>query len=1011
VDLETIVHKAIEKEPEHRYDYTAELAEDLQSFLEDRPIAARRVSSTERLTRWARRNPGLATLGTALAAMLAFVVMVVAVADVRLRRQYAVTRNHLVRAKRAEADAITKLLDSYVANARAGRRSRFAGQRFEGLRAIRAAALLDHDGHRRLELRNEAIACLALPDLLPAQAWEDGPQGGFLGVDFDPSSERMARGTPGGDVLLRNADGPGEPLRLSGNGLRVVMVRFSRDGRFLVVKHQERGEVVLVVWDTNRAAKILDIRDGVHADAVDFHPDGRTLAAARRDGSIFVYDLASGHEVWHFPGARLPQLLRFDPTGERIVTVSPDAQDGVQVRSVRDGTIAASWDFADSAYAADWHPDGRWLAVGDVSGTIRLLDARDASRPPRTIQAHDGTVVSLAFHPGGRLLASGSWDGTLRLWDFQSGEPLVRCPLAETHALRFSGDGRFLGPGIDGASAWCWEVAEGVECRSLVSAEGARSGTRSAEFLAGTGVLVASSDAGVHLLFPDRGEAAFVALPGTVSLAAAPDGSFLISSGETGLLRWPVRRLAAGPLRVGPPEPLGALAGFPTGRIRLDRDGRTLAVVVDGEVGRVVLVDLLGREPPITLAGHAMLERLDQSPDGRWVATGTWQGKGVKVWDARNGTLAHEINVDESADVRFSPDSRSLLTASGEEYALWDLDSWTRRFRVPRSQATGVPGQAAFSPEGGVLALTKTRSLVQLVDTDSGRELATLETPESKNVSALSFSPDGGMLVVALPTAGVQLWDLGAIRRGVESLGVQSFIPTGGGPDAGPRLTPKEIVVEDAVWMAPLMHGEELARLGRFDDAGVAFEEAFAGGARHFDAQTRRVLLRLARGDESAYSEAGRELIEGFEAGELVPRIANNIAWACALGSRAVADYSRAVHLAEIATASRPVSGRLNTLGAILYRAGRFEEAIQKLTRSVELQGNSGAPHDTLFLAMAHHRLGHAEEARRWLRLGMVVDPVSRREPAPRGDTSWIGRLELTILRREASIMIEPMHP
>ena len=70
---------------------------------------------------------------------------------------------------------------------------------------------------------------------------------------------------------------------------------------------------------------------------------------------------------------------------------------------------------------------------------------------------------------------------------------------------------------------------------------------------------------------------------------------------------------AAGDLRVGPPEPLGPLAGLPTGRVRLGRDGRTLAVVLDGEIGRVVVLDLQGRDPPMTLAGHPNLERLDLS--------------------------------------------------------------------------------------------------------------------------------------------------------------------------------------------------------------------------------------------------------------------------------------------------------------------------------------------------------------------------------------------------------------
>jgi serine/threonine protein kinase/WD40 repeat protein len=1009
-DLETIIHKAIEKQPEHRYDSAAELAEDLRAFLEDRPIAARRVSSTERLTRWARRNPGLATLGTALAGMLALVVAVIVIADLQLRRQNKATMTNLRRAERAELDAVTKLLDSYLANARAGRGSRFAGQRFEGLRSVRAAARLDQPGDRLLELRNEAIACLALPDLHPVRVWDRGPQGGYLGVDFDPSSGRMARGTPRGDVLVRNPDRPGDEVRLPRNGPRVVMVRFSRDGHYLAVKHQERGEVVLAVWDTTQAAKLLDLPDGVHGDAVDFDPDGRTLAAGRRDGSIFLYDLNSRRELRRFPRGPVPHSIRFDSTGRRLAIVSPAAQDGIQVRNVRDGTIAASWALPESAHAVDWHPDGQRLAVGGEFGTIRLLDARDRAPPPRTIQAHDGAVVALAFHPAGRLLVSASWDGTMRLWDIRSAEQLVRCPLPEARPIRFSGDGRFVGPGLDGASAWCWEVAEGLECRSLRAAEsGAK--TSSVEFLAGTGVLVSSGNTGVRLEVPGGGAEAFVALPLNAGLAAAPDGSFFFTSGTTGLLRWPVECSAAGYLRVGPPEPWGPLAGLPTGRVRLGPDGQTLAVVLDGEAGRVALLNLRGHDPPMTLAGHPHLERLDLSSDGRWLATGTWRGDGAKVWDTRRGTLTRELNVAGSAHVLFSPDGRSLISASGDEYVAWDLSSWTRRWQVPRSQATSLPGQAAFSPVDGVLAITKTRSVVQLIDAQSGRELATLEAPEPNIVSALSFSHDGRLLVVALNTTGVRLWDLGAIRRGLESLGLEWPTATGAGPVASPTLNPKQIVVEGAAWLPHLKRGDELARVGRWNDAAVAFEAAIASGARHVDAHVRRTIFRRARGDKTAYGEACRQLLRLFEASELVPRVAGDIARACALGSGAVEDYARVVHLAELAVASRPTSRRLNTLGAILYRAGRFEEAVRQLNRSVELHDADDTPFGALFLAMAHHRLGHAEDARRWLRLGTAVDPIAMQEPGDRGGKSWIPWLELEILRREATAMIEPTHP
>src|SRR5439155_3450003 len=61
-DLETVVLKAIARDPAHRYQTPADLAEDLKRFIEDRPVKARRVSEIERLWRWCRRNPLPASL-------------------------------------------------------------------------------------------------------------------------------------------------------------------------------------------------------------------------------------------------------------------------------------------------------------------------------------------------------------------------------------------------------------------------------------------------------------------------------------------------------------------------------------------------------------------------------------------------------------------------------------------------------------------------------------------------------------------------------------------------------------------------------------------------------------------------------------------------------------------------------------------------------------------------------------------------------------------------------------
>lgn len=1006
-DLETVIHKAIEKEPSHRYQTAAELAEDLRRFLEDRPIRARRVGSTERLTRWARRNPGSATLGTALAGMLALVVIVIAAADLRLRRQNAETVFQLRRAERAEEDATRKLLASHLNHARASRRSGFAGRRSEGLRAIEQAAKLDHTGETRLELRNEAIACLALSDLRRLEPWAGSAQDGFLGVDFDPNTGRMARGTPQGEVEIRGASGEGEVMRLPGNGHRVVFVRFSGDGRHLAVKHNGFGQARAAVWDLQRVVKVLDQPEGMYGDALDFHPDGKIVALGRRDGTIVLHDLASPRATRRLKPGTVPRILRFDPSGRRIAVVSSNSREGVQIRQTRDGTVLASWETPEPAYSADWHPSGRWLAVGTKDGKIWLHDTETPARPPRTFEVHDGQVISIAFHPTGALLASASWDGTLRLIDVLSGREIVRAPLPDTRPIRFSRDGRLLGPGHDATGSWLWEVNTGRECRTLVGPEKSGGPTHSVRFLEPHGLLVSVGASGLRFESPGNDRAAaFLPLSGTSDAAVAPDGSYLITSGAGGILRWPVRRNADSELRIGPPQPVKPLAGFPTERICLGKDGRTLAVIVDKERGVFRVLDLDEHAAPVALTDHENADRLDLSPDGRWLATGTWQGKGVKVWDVARAKLAAALPVEGSAEVVFKPDGTQLLTASGEEYALWETGTWRRLSRIGRSQSGSLPGMAAFSPDGRVLALAQTRSSVQLVDPEAGRTYATLEPPEPRNVSGIRFSGDGRRLALALNSPRILAWDLYLLRQGLAGLGLDWASP---GADAAPDQprAPSTIVVENAPWLAHLERGEALARGRQWKDAAAEYDKAIAAGAPHVDARTRRALFIRAREDAPAYREACHDLLRSYDLDVLSPRAANDVVWTCALGAGAVEDYAPLVRLARSVAASRPEPNRLNTLGAILYRAGGFDEAARQLEHSVEVHGAGGTAYDALFLAMTYHRVGDDERALRWLRQS-DSPPVAALKPDAAGDSSWIPQLELDLLRREAVEMIGP---
>src|SRR5262249_37669855 len=131
-DLETIVLKAIEREPGGRYQTAGELAGDLRCFLEDRPPRARRSSPAERGWRWARRNPAVASLGVSVALLVAALALGSTLAAVWLNTE----RNR----------ALDHLWKAYMAQAHAGRSSRQLGQRFSSLDVLTAAAQIGITG-------------------------------------------------------------------------------------------------------------------------------------------------------------------------------------------------------------------------------------------------------------------------------------------------------------------------------------------------------------------------------------------------------------------------------------------------------------------------------------------------------------------------------------------------------------------------------------------------------------------------------------------------------------------------------------------------------------------------------------------------------------------------------------------------------------------------------------------------------------------------------------------------
>jgi serine/threonine protein kinase/Tfp pilus assembly protein PilF len=125
-DLETIVHKAIDRDPARRYASAGELAADLQRFLDDEPIKARPASSTERFVRWCRRNPTIATMAGSLAAILTAGILVSSWQAIRATRAERAATQERDRAILAEVAATRERNHAQAEQARADQQAAIA---------------------------------------------------------------------------------------------------------------------------------------------------------------------------------------------------------------------------------------------------------------------------------------------------------------------------------------------------------------------------------------------------------------------------------------------------------------------------------------------------------------------------------------------------------------------------------------------------------------------------------------------------------------------------------------------------------------------------------------------------------------------------------------------------------------------------------------------------------------------------------------------------------------------
>jgi serine/threonine protein kinase/WD40 repeat protein len=784
LDLETISLKCLEKEANKRYSTALALADDLARFLAGQPIHARPVSQGEKLWRWCGRKPLVASLLACVSVLVLLIGVGTPLAAFLWREQRDEARQKERHAASAELDAREKLRQSYLTQAVLLRSTKQSGQRFEGLELLREASSI----RRSPDLRNAAIACLALPDL--KIAWHRPlPEFGRERVAFDALVKRYAYlDDQRSHISVRSVADDRELVALPGprSPAWTFTMKFSPDGRHLaaIYTFKDASPSKVLVWDLSKGAKILEQPSYEDGAGLDFSPDSSSLALVGSDGSISIFAIARGQELSRLQKSCRPHTLAFDPTGRRLA-VSSMQDKVVEIRDLdKGGRVETKFAHPSGVYQSAWRGDGKLLATGCNDRNAYVWDV-SANRQLASLSGHKHAVPSVAFNHTGDLLASGSWDGTTKLWDAICGVNLLTM---QGVCLHFAGDDEHLAY-IDGPEFGIWQVAGRRECRTLHFGRIGRpapevdiGGPWSVDFSSDGQLLAAAGEDGVRLWdMPAGREVAHLPTGHSKSALFLPEETSLIIAGHEGLQLWPIERDHAGhgEASLGPPVLLRAVPNSVRCRVALSQDGNKIAYL-DYANKRIIVMDGKTSGKPVELKGLPRQQDIALSPTGRWAAVGNWKFiESARVWDLTSSTTTPSWqlqNLDPdtgSCSVAFSPDSQWLVTSEQDKYRFWQVGSWAPGLEIPRDRLEPTPGPLAFSRDSRMLAIARSAWTVQLIEPATGEEIATLSAPDTQIINSLGFSPDAGHLAVATNNHTIQLWDLRLIQQQLEELNLE----------------------------------------------------------------------------------------------------------------------------------------------------------------------------------------------------------------------------------------------